>query len=641
MVSQQIKDKFYSFLESYKLPHTRIPNYSLIPVNDPSVLFTTAGMHPLSYYLLGNPHPKGKRLHNIQRCFRTVELDEDSVGDGTHHTFFEMLGYWSLNDYFKEESLDITMNFFCSQDHGLGFDPKRLYVTVFKGDNDSPKDSESIKKWRKLFSSYGVNAEVFDGKNFNQNSRIFPLTKDENWWGPVGQTGPCGPDSEVFYWRGEGEPDFTKYTPWNSGEMFIEISNNVFMSHRKELEGTYSKMEGHNVDFGSGFERVAMIYEFRKKDGSIPRNISTYDTDLFIDAKTKLQKYLTDATKGIRSQRIILDHLRAVIFLISDDVLPSNKDQGYLLRRLIRRILRNIYTLSVDIGSIYEIVEIYINRYKEEYTYLEYKKEDILKILEEEISKFDKALQKGLRNLSEIIPNRNNVTGTQIFELYETYGFPFEMTLEELSIPFDSEQCKKLENEFKKEMKKHKEKSQQKSNVRFKGGLAENSQITTALHTLQHLLLRSLKEVVNKDIKQCGSNITKERISFDFNYNKALTEIEIKEIEDLVNKKINENLNIIKVEIPKKEAEEIGAEMEFGQKYPEVVSVYFVTDEDTTQIPSSWFSAEFCGGPHVKSTGDINGVFKIYKQESVGSGRRRVKAKLITKPQKQSRPLSN
>ncbi len=630
-VSQKVKKQFFDFLEEYKLKHKEIPNTRLIPVNDPSALFISAGMHPLTPYLLGQPHSSGNRLYNVQRCFRTIELDEDSVGDTTHHTMFEMLGYWSLNDYFKAESLDMTFDFFCSG-KGLGFDPSRLYVTVFSGDSDAPRDDASIQKWKEIYKRYGIEAGVFDGKTFNENTRIFPLDKTENWWGPVGSAGPCGPDSEVFYWRGEDLPNFDECTPWDSGDMFIEISNNVFMEYDKQKDGTFVKMNRHNVDFGAGFERLVMIRTFMHEDGSVPISFSNYDTDLFSEARDYLrtQYKFSDNKEIIKSERIILDHMRAIVFLIGDEVEPSNKDQGYMLRRLIRRVIRSLKKLDIKYDSMLELSKIYIERYGDGYRQLEERHEEILGIVSQEINKFEKALERGLRNFDNVISNKEKVTGTEIFELYESYGFPFEMTIEELGIDFESEQFEKLKVEFKDASNKHKEQSRTASVGKFKGGLADQSENTTTLHTTQHLLLKAIQIVLGDDVKQKGSNINSERIRLDINFDRALEESEIKEIEGIVNEKIQEDLNVIRVELPKDKAQELGAQMEFGQKYPDIVSVYFITNnEDKKEVPESWFSAEFCGGPHVRNTNEIKGTFEIYKQESIGSGKRRLKARLV------------
>lgn len=645
MNSLEIKKKFLDFLKSKQ--HSVIPNASLIPVNDPSILFTTAGMHPLTINLMGQPHSAGKRLTNIQRCLRTGDIEE--VGNTIHLTMFEMLGYWSLGDYFKKEAIDITFEFYTSEKY-MNLAPERLYVTVFEGDDDSPEDIESIRKWQEVFKSKGIEAKVWNKKDFeSDNLRIFPLNKKENWWGPAGETGPCGPDSEMFYWRGEGKPDFKKFVPWDESNMFIEISNDVFMAFNKNKEGKYQPLEKKNVDFGGGLERLAMIQQFRNSKGEVPFNISLFNTDLFdttltfirsmIEDETKRSVIntkadevsefkpelttLTDPAKAVISIRIILDHLRACTFLVGDGIEPSNKDQGYILRRLIRRSIRHAKLLGIDQVFLKDMTILNIDKYKVQYPQLEESRNKIINTMEKEEIMFECAIENGSKELSKMIARGKDISGKDLFYLYETHGYPIEMSLDQLEIKDESERQKFLkEHDIEKE--KHQKMSRKGSEQKFKGGLANHSEKTTAYHTTTHILLKALQTVLGDHVHQRGSNITEERLRFDFSHTEKVAPEKLEEVEKIVNEIIMKELTVQKKKMSKEEAMNIGAEHEFNRTYPEAVFVYFIEDEKNKVI----FSTELCGGPHIDNTSELKqlGTFKIIKEESSGSGIRRIKA---------------
>ena len=563
MDSSELRQKFLHFFE--KNGHRIVPSSSLLPT-DPSVLFTTAGMQPLTPYLLGEKHPLGKRLVSIQKCLRTDDIDE--VGDDTHNTFFEMMGNWSLGDYWKEDSIKWSLEFITKE---INLSVESLAVSCFAGDEVAPKDDESAKIWESL----GIKKE-----------RIVFLPKKDNWWGPVGKSGPCGPDTEIFYWKQKDVKAPEKFDPNNKN--WVEIWNNVFMQYIKDENGSYTESDQKNVDTGMGFERTLSIINGKE---------SVYDTDLF----ESIMKLFSGSTNE-RVKRIIADHARASVFLISDGVLPSNKEQGYILRRLLRRMIVHLRSFDVEsISPIKRVIEIY----KDLYSLDEAK---ILLVVEEEVNKFNKTLSKGLSEIKKI----KRITGKEAFILYETYGFPLEV-LEEL---------RHVENreEFFVELKKHQELSKTASAGMFKGGLADDKPETIKLHTTHHLLLAVLQELFGKQVKQRGSNINSERLRIDFSFDRKITDEEKKKVEDMVNEKINDGLSVVKREMPIEEAQKIGAEMEFGVKYGNTVSVYFIEDEK-----GNVFSKEFCGGPHVSNTSEL-GRFKIIKEEAVSSGVRRIKA---------------
>ncbi|MEM3405466.1 MAG: alanine--tRNA ligase [Candidatus Pacearchaeota archaeon] len=540
--------------------HKEIPNASLVPENDPTVLFTTAGMHPLVPFLLGEKHPQGKRLVNVQRCIRTNDIEE--VGDDFHLTFFEMLGNWSLGDYFKKEAIEMSFEFLTKI---LKIPIERIEVSCFAGDEVAEKDIESSEIWKSL----GINKIKF-------------LDRNHNWWGPAGNTGPCGPDTEMFV----------------NG---YEIWNDVFMQYNKNPDGSYSELKQKNVDTGMGVERTLAILN----------NKDMFLTDCFLPIIKKIEEITKKSyEKNKREMRIIADHIKASVFIISDGVIPSNIERGYVLRRLIRRAIRYLKKLEINF-SIKEIALSVFDIY-DDYKNLKEKKEHIIKVLEEEEKKFLKTLSLGEKLFEKIIKNKRILEGKDAFLLYQSYGFPLEM-IEELA----KEKKIKLDVDgFKKELKKHQELSRTASAGVFKSGLADNSEQVTKLHTATHLLNRALKIILkDNNIHQKGSNITAERLRFDFNFQRKLTNEELKKIEDLVNQKIKEKLEVVKKEMSLEEAKSIGAEGVFENKYKDKVSVYFIGD----------FSKEICSGPHVKNTKEL-GKFKIVKEEAVASGIRRIKA---------------
>lgn len=606
-----IRKKYIEFFSNKG--HKVIPSAALVPLNDPTTLFNSSGMQPLVPYLLGQPHPQGKRLVNSQKAIRLQDIDE--VGDNRHTTFFEMLGNWSLGDYFKSEQLSWVFEFLIQE---LSLDPKRLYVTVFEGNESVSKDTESIKIWQEIFSSVGIDAK--------ENERIFAYPAKKNWWSRSGEPEnmppgePGGPDSEIFFDFGI-DLRLHEKSQWKSEKChpncdcgrFMEIGNSVFMQYKKEDDGTLKELPQKNVDFGGGLERLA---------AATIDNRDVFNIDIFqqlirpIESRTG-KLYGSDESTT-RAMRIITDHIRAATMIMADGIFPSNKAQGYVVRRLLRRAIRYGKQIGVTEGFIGELGNIVFEVYKETYPVEESQQKQILELLQQEEMKFNKMVSYGLKEI-ESFPK---LTGTIAFKLYETYGFPWEMT-EEIA----RERGQQVDREeFESEFRSHQDKSRTAAKGMFKGGLADQSTETTRLHTAHHLLLAALQKIVDPSIKQRGSNITAERLRIDFNLNRGLTSEEKQKVEALVNQKIAESLPVNRVEMKKEEAEKIGAQMEFGAKYPDMVSVYFVGSKE------NYFSAEFCGGPHVANTREIgtgNKKFKISKEESVGSGVRRIKAVLI------------
>ena len=588
MDSNEIRSRFLKFFEARG--HKTIPSASLVPENDPSVLFNTAGMQPLVPYLMGQKHGDGNRLVNIQKCVRTQDIDE--VGDKTHDTFFEMMGNWSLGDYFKEDAIKWSYEFLTSKEEGLGLDPQRLYVTCFAGDENAPKDEESANIWREIFKKNNVIGE-----------RIYFRPADKNWWS-VGDDGPCGSDTEMFYdLTGQLKDGMTleEYLKADDEQRVVEIWNDVFMEYEKKEGKVIGKLKQKNVDTGSGLERIAMTVQ--GKD-------NIFETDLFSPVM-EIIKSQVDKFED-RSGRIVADHIRTSIFMITDGVLPSNNGRGYILRRLLRRAklkMRNMHEGEFNIlseGSVfYEIIQKFFEIYKTT-EYLEKSESEIFEVIKNEELKFRKTLEQGLKEFER---------GEDPFTLFTTYGFPVELT-KELGGKVNIE-------DFNKKMEEHQKLSQTASAGMFKGGLANHNEKTIKLHTAHHLLLAGLQAVVDKNIKQRGSNITEERLRMDFLCDHKLTDEEKKKVEDWVNDKIKQKLEVICRELPLHLAEKIGAEMEFGIKYPDIVSVYFIEDKDGNPI-----SKEFCGGPHVMNTG-VLGIFKIQKEEAVAQGIRRIKAVLL------------
>ena len=584
-----IRDKYIEFFVSKG--HKQIPSAPVVPENDPSVLFNTAGMQPLVPYLMGEPHPYGTRLCDYQKCIRTNDLDE--VGDVTHHTFFEMLGNWSLGDYFKKES--ITWSFELLTKH-LNIPVEKLSVTVFKGNDIVPADNESADLWKSL----GIS-----------ESKIAFLGEDDNWWPNMELTGPCGPDTEIFYWRSDEEVP-SKFDPENDN--WVEIWNNVFMQYNHKPDGTFEPLKKKNVDTGMGLERITAVLE------GVNDN---YESSIWKGTINKIEEISGKSYYGNeKAFRIIADHIKAAVFISSDPagIKPSNTDQGYILRRLIRRAIRYAKMIDIDINSNWEseIAKNIIDEYKKYYSELSTNENVVMEVLKNEKIKFSRTLEKGLREFEKIVKNlnENEINKDLAFKLYDTYGFPIELTLElakERGLTVD-------EKGFYEKFKAHQELSRTASAGKFKGGLAGNSEIETKYHTATHLLNAALKVVINKDVHQKGSNITDERMRFDFSCDHKLTDEEKKATEDLVNKWIEEGLPVTKKEMSKEEAIKSGAECMFIEKYPDIVTVYSIGD----------VSKELCGGPHVNNTSEL-GHFKIKKEEASSAGVRRIKAILEEK----------
>jgi alanyl-tRNA synthetase len=592
ITAQELRTKYLSFFQSKG--HTIIPSASLVPENDSSVLFTTAGMHPLVPYLLGQQHPGGTRVTDVQKCIRTGDIEE--VGDNTHLTFFEMLGNWSFGDYFKKEAITWSFEFLTGKEN-LNIPLQRLAVSVFAGDSDAPRDEEAADIWKSL----GVPEE-----------RIAYLPKSDNWW-IAGTTGPCGPDTEMFYWIDDGTPAPKNFQETKDDKRWVEIWNDVFMQFEKHEDGSLTPLPKPNVDTGMGLDRTLAVLNGQK---------SVYDTELFkpmFDVLALDQEILSN--DEVKKARIILDHIRAAVFIVSDGVEPSNKDRGYVLRRLLRRAMVMGRMLNLKLHWLKALVGQVILIYAEGYKDLAEKSENIFAIIEGEQKKFEATLEKGLKQLESRIKNQESgISGTDAFDLYQTYGFPKELT-KELAIQsgqvFDAEKEKEYETEF----KKHQELSRTASAGQFKGGLASHSDKIVRLHTATHLMNAALRIVLGKDVWQKGSNITEERTRFDFTHNQKMTDEEKKQVEELVNGWIARDLTMKKEIMPYEEARKLEAIGVFGEKYAETVSVYTVFDPATNEI----ISREFCGGPHVEHTGVI-GKFKIQKEEASSAGVRRIKA---------------
>jgi alanyl-tRNA synthetase len=577
MTAKVLREKFLKFMESKG--HTIIPSASLVPENDPSVLFTTAGMHPLVPYLLGENHPGGKKVANVQKCIRTGDINE--VGDTTHHTFFEMLGNWSFGDYFKRDAIEWSWEFLTDK-KWLGLDKNRIAVSVFAGDENTPFDEESYNIWKSL----GVSEK-----------RIAKLSKENNWWGM--ETGPCGPDSEMFYWAGNPQKVPGSFNDDNI--LWIEIWNDVFMEYNKLSDGKLASLEKKNVDTGMGMERML---------ASLNRLDDDYKTELFWPIIEKIEEISNKKYEGSeKSFRIIADHLKASAFMISDDVAPLNVGRGYVLRRLIRRVVRYGKQLGIENTFTKQIAEKVIEIYKDFYKELEDNKEKIFEELSKEENKFRKTLNSGLKEFEKL----TLISGKDAFNLYQTYGFPLEMT-EELAKEKGIDINKK---EFEEEFKKHQELSRTASAGMFKGGLADSSEETKKLHTAAHLLLASLRKVLGDYVVQKGSNITAERLRFDFSHPQKMTPEEIKKTEDLINDAIAKKLPVVCEEMSLDEAKKQDAMGVFEAKYGDKVKVYSIEE----------ISNEICGGPHVENTGQL-GHFKIIKEESSSAGVRRIKAVL-------------
>ncbi len=573
MNSSEIRQRFLKFFE--KRGHAIIPSASLVTPDEKGVtnstLFNTAGMQPLVPYLLGQPHPQGKRLVNVQKVLRTVDIDD--IGDKTHATFFEMLGNWSLGDYFKKEAINWSYEFLTSKEEGLGLDPTRLYVTVFEGDEIAPKDEEAVDIWREIFKNNNI-----------EGNRIFYLPAKNNWW-EAGDNGPCGPDTEMFYdvsnkFQGKGITH-EEYVKADEARDIVEIWNDVFMQYEKKDGKVIGKLPNPSVDTGAGLERLCMTLQ-------VVDNI--YDTDLFKPMMLKIKGFSNNFE--LRSARIVADHIRSAIHLIEDGVLPSNTDRGYVLRKLIRRAVRHANILKINIGDLIENI-----------------------IVETEVNKFNETLERGLKEFEK---------GVDAFTLFSSYGFPLELTLElakEKGIQIDTK-------DFEEKFKNHQSLSRSGAEQKFKGGLADTSEMSVKYHTTTHLLHQALHDVLGDEVMQKGSNITPERLRFDFSHSSKMTDEEKKKVEDIVNAKITEALPVNKIIMSKEEAEKTGARHFFGEKYGDEVSIYYIGNS-----LESAYSKEFCGGPHIKNTNELAGPegkwkFKIQKEEAISAGVRRIKAVL-------------
>lgn len=591
MLSQDIRKKYIQFFTQHN--HVELPSASLIPENDSTTLFNTAGMQPLIPFLMGEPHPAGSAIVNYQKCVRTGDIE--SVGDPSHLTFFEMLGNWPFGNYGKQEAIKYSFEFLTNK-KWLGIDANRLYITVFEGDENIEKDIESINVWRECFQSIGIIAQ--------ENERIFALPKNDNFWGPVGSSGPCGPDSEMFIDTLKDKCGDNCRPGCNCGK-YIEIWNDVFMFYYKNLDGTYKLLDKPQIDTGFGLERATAILN----------NLdNVYDTDLFesiVDEIKKLSGIKNPNSEQLKSIRIISDHIRSAVFIMGDNlgICPSNVNQGYVVRRLIRNAIRHGKLIGIKDIFTFKIAEVVIKIMSEFYPELSKNKDFIINQIIEEEEKFIKTLENGLREFNKL----QKITGSDAFKLYSTYGFPLEMTIDlikEKGLTFNI-------NEFNSEFEKHKELSRTASCGMFKGGLADHSEIVTKYHTATHLLHQALRETLGTHVEQRGSNITAERMRFDFSHSDKLTTDQLQMVEDSVNEKIQQSISITCELKSLEEAKKCGAIGLFGNKYGDQVNVYAIGD----------FSKEICGGPHVNNTKEL-GHFKIIKEESVSAGVRRIKAVL-------------
>ncbi|QSH39578.1 alanine--tRNA ligase [Candidatus Kaiserbacteria bacterium] len=629
MNANDVRTKYLDFFAARG--HAIIPSASIVPENDPTTLFTGSGMQPMLTYFLGETHPKGTRITDSQKCFRAEDIDD--IGDNRHTTFFEMLGNWSLGDYFKEEQIPWIFEFLVDE---IGLDPKNLYVTVFSGEekNNIPKDEETPMLWKKVFDEAGLDSKIVDmgsqadgASKGMQDGRIFYYDSKENWWSragvpdnmPVGE--PGGPDSEMFYDFGtEHDTRFGEHChPACDCGRFMEIGNSVFMQYVKKGEGVFEELEHKNIDFGGGLERIVAAAQ------NMP------DVFLAVSSLADIIRHLENASgkkyeEDVRSFRIIADHIRGALFMIGDGVRPSNTEQGYFARRLIRRSVQYADALGIAEGTLVDAVSIVTKSYEEHYPELTEKETGIKELFAAEETKFRKTLTKGMREF-EKLAETGTITGEQAFLLFTTYGFPIELTqelAEQKGIIVDRDA-------FTTFMKEHQAKSRSGAEQKFKGGLADHSEATTMLHTTHHILLRALQIVLGDHVKQRGSNITSERLRIDFSHDEKMTDEQKSEVERIVNEQIEAGVPVMKTILPKEEAERLGAQKEFGQKYPDMVNVYSVGPKDATEGDpkiEQAYSLEFCGGPHVTNTGNITGVFRIQKEQASSAGVRRIKGVL-------------
>ena len=605
MTANELRSKYLEFFKSKG--HTIIPSASLLPRDtDASTLFTTAGMHPLVPYLLGEEHPGGKRVANVQKCVRTGDIDD--VGDNRHLTFFEMMGNWSFGDYFKKEAIAWSFEFL-TDPAWLGLDKNRLYVTVFKGEDGIPRDEDAIKFWQETFAAAGMEVEVAkEDEKITGNVRIIPLGKDDNFW-IAGATGPCGGDTEMFYdMRPEEGKLEGKFGELVDSFRIMEIWNNVFMEFNKTIEGNYEKLAKPNVDTGMGVERTLTV---------LAGEYTVFETELFEALFAKISQISNsgyhDSEETKKAFRIVADHVRGSVFMIADGVIPNNTGAGYVLRRLIRRAVRYGKLLGIEKDFTVSVAEIVIQNFGDFYGELKKNRETIFSELKKEEEKFRKTLENGLRQFNKL--SVATISGKDAFDLYQTYGFPFELTVElakEKNVVVDAK-------EFEDELQKHQELSRTASAGMFKGGLQDSGEETAKLHTAAHLLLASLRKILGDHVFQKGSNITPERLRLDFSHGEKVTPDQLKEVENLVNEAISASAEVLQEELPLEEAKNQGAMGVFETKYGETVRVYTISKDGTV------YSKEICGGPHAKNTAEL-GHFKIQKEEASSSGVRRIKA---------------
>ncbi|MEK7163271.1 MAG: alanine--tRNA ligase [Patescibacteria group bacterium] len=591
MTSAEVRKRFLAFFE--KRGHVILPSAPLVPENDPTVLFNTAGMQPLAPYLLGEKHPAGRRLANFQKCVRTNDID--NVGDNTHLTFFEMMGNWSLGDYFKKEAVEWSYELLTNKKDGFGLDPERLYVTCFEGDKNAPRDDESALIWRGIFK-----------KNDIVGERIYFMSAEKNWWQP-GPDGPCGPDTEMFYdltgslYGGMTKAEFLKA---EKDQKIVEIWNDVFMEYVKKDDKVIGGLSKKNVDTGAGFERLCAVLQ--GKD-------NVFDTDIFAPVMTVAKTLASDP----RRERIISDHIRAAVFMIADGVIPSNTDRGYILRRIIRRMVFNTDAKKLKSGPIESLVGILAGSYEKIYPNIASQKKFIIDEIKKESEKFANALEHGMREFEKI--SKADISGSSAFTLFSSYGFPIDLTVELAK----AKGVKVDRPGFDAEFKKHQTLSRAGAEQKFKGGLGDTSEMSVRYHTATHLLHQALRDVLGTHVTQRGSNITPERLRFDFTHTAKMTDEEKKKVEDIVNSKIKTALPVKEIILPRAEAEKTGALHFFDDKYGDQISIYYIGGS-----LGSAYSKEFCGGPHVSNTREL-GTFKIQKEEAVSVGVRRIKAILL------------
>ncbi|MEN9621769.1 MAG: hypothetical protein RLZZ67_203 [Candidatus Parcubacteria bacterium] len=591
MTSNEVRKRFLAFFKARG--HAILPSASLVPENDPTVLFNTAGMQPLVPYLMGRAHPQGDKLADIQKCVRTGDIDD--IGDNTHLTFFEMMGNWSLGNYFKEDAIKWSYELLTSKTEGFGLDPKRLYVTVFAGDENAPRDDEAARIWQSV--GMPIHRIYFKGAHANW----WPAVKGKDTW-----TGPTGPCSEMFYdLTVEGLGDMTpeQYDAADEAQKLVEIWNDVFMEFEKKDGKIVSKLAKKNVDTGAGLERVSAVLQ---------KKSNLFDTDVFAPIMAIAQTLTTD----LRRKRIISDHIRTAVFMIADGILPANTDQGYVLRRIIRRMVFNTDAKKLDQKAIESLVDLLVSNYGETYSNIQSQRNFIVDEIAKESDKFAKALEHGLKEFEKMA--KGDISGADAFVLFSSYGFPIDLTVELAK----AKGYKVDRDAFDVEFKKHQDLSRAGAEQKFKGGLGDTSEMSLKYHTATHLLHQALRQVLGTHVSQKGSNITPERLRFDFTHTAKMTDDEKKKVEDIVNANIAKKLDVHRIELPKAEAEKTGALHFFGDKYGDVVSVYYIGSSIDTAI-----SKEFCGGPHVENIGTL-GTFKIQKEEAVSAGVRRIKAVL-------------